>query len=130
MPAKNLIANLFSTIINAEKRNLKECLVIPSSNLAVQVVRTIQKGRYIGEFEVIDDGLGGKLRVQLMGRINGCRSVNPRFSVRKDGYGRWERQFLPAVGVGILIVSTSKGVVSHTEAHEMNVGGRLVGYIY
>ena len=79
---------------------------------------------------MIDDGLGGKLRVQLIGRINGCRSVNPRFSVGRDGYSRWERQFLPAVGVGILIVSTPKGVLSHTEAREMNLGGRLVGYVY
>lgn len=130
MPAKNLIANLFSTIINAERRNRKECLVIPSCNLAGEVLRTMQKNRYIGEFEVINDGLGGKLRVQLIGRINGCRSVNPRFAVRKGGYPRWERQFLPAVGFGILIVSTSKGILSHAEAQEMNIGGRLVGYVY
>ncbi len=130
MPAKQVLPNLFATIYNNEIRNKKECLVIPSSKLASEVLRTMQKHKYIGEFEFIDDGLLGKLRIQLLGRINRCGVVSPRFAVKKDGYTRWERQNLPAVGVGILIVSTPNGVMSHIEAQGKDMGGRLLGYVY
>lgn len=130
MPANNVISNLFATIYNNEIRNKKECLVIPASKLATAVLRSMSKNKYIGEFELIDDGIAGKFKIQLLGRINRCGSIAPRYSVPRTGYTRWERQFLPAVGVGILIVSTPHGVMSHNEAQEKGLGGRLIGYVY
>jgi small subunit ribosomal protein S8 len=130
MAAENVLANMFSAMYNNEIRNKKECLVIPASRLASDVLRTLQRNRYIGEFEQIDDGRAGKLRIQLLGRINKCGVVSPRFSVKKEEFGRWERRFLPAVGVGILIMTTTQGVMSHGEAAKKGVGGRLLGYVY
>jgi len=130
MPATNILANLFSSLQNAEMRNKKECVIIPASTLASEVLRVLQKRRYIGEFEFIDDGVGGKLRVQLLGRINKCGAISPRFPVRSLKLVEWEHRYLPAVGVGTLIVSTSDGVMSHVEAQEKKIGGRLVGYVY
>ncbi|MBI2126932.1 MAG: 30S ribosomal protein S8 [Thaumarchaeota archaeon] len=130
MPAMNILANLFTTMYNNELRNKKECIIIPSSNLATTVLRTMQANKYIGEFETIDDGIVGKIRVQLLGRINRCGIISPRFAVKAKEFGKWERQFLPAVGIGILVVSTPQGVLSHIEAQEKKVGGRLIGYVY
>ncbi len=130
MPATNVLANLFSTVYNNEIRNKKECVIIPSSKLAGQVLSAMQRNKYIGEFEYIDDGIQGKFRIQLLGRINKCGVVSPRFSVRKDEFPQWERQFLPAVDVGLLIVSTPQGVMSHYEAVSKELGGRLLGYVY
>jgi small subunit ribosomal protein S8 len=130
MPSNNVLANLFSTIYNNEVRNKKDCLVVPASKLGSAVLRSMQKNKYIGEFEFIDDGIAGKFKIQLLGRINRCGVISPRYSVKKNEFIRWERQFLPAVGVGILIVSTPDGVMSHIEAQEKGVGGRLVGYVY
>ncbi len=130
MPAKDILSNLFSTVYNNEMRNKKECLVIPASRLASEVLRTMQRHKYIGEFEFIDDGLSGKLRIQLLGRVNKCGVISPRFSVRKDEFTRWETQYLPAFGAGILILSSPEGVKSHTEARERGLGGMLLGYVY
>lgn len=130
MAAKNLLANLFTTIYNSEIRNKKECIVVPASRLASDILRVLQKHKYIGEFEYIDDGLAGKFRIQLLGRLNKCNAISPRFSVGKNEYTSWEQRYLPAVGVGILLVSTSKGVMIHTEAIENGFGGRLLGYVY
>lgn len=130
MPAKNILSNLFAAIYNNELRNKKECLVVPASRLASEVLRTMQRHKYIGEFEYIDDGLGGKFRIQLLGRINKCGVISPRFSVGRSEYGQWERRFLPAVGVGILVVTTPQGVFAHGEAVENGVGGRLLGFVY
>jgi len=130
MPATNVLSNLFASLQNAEMRNKKNCMVIPASNLASEVLRVLQKRRYIGEFEFIDDGVGGKLMVQLLGKINKCGVISPRFSVKSIKLVDWEHRYLPAVGVGILVVSTPQGVMSHTEAQEKGVGGRLIGYVY
>jgi small subunit ribosomal protein S8 len=130
MTVNNILANLFASLQNAEMRRKKECIVIPASNLASEVMRVLQKKRYIGEFEFIDDGVSGKLRVQLLGRINRCGAVTPRTPVKARDYTKWESRYLPAVGVGMLIVSTPEGVLSHSEAQEKNIGGRLLGYVY
>ena len=130
MPASNILANLFSAMYNNEMRNKKECLVVPSSNLATKILDALQTSKYIGEFETIDDGIGGKIRIQLLGRINRCGVISPRFAVKAREFGKWERQYLPAVGIGVLIVSTPQGVMSHKEAQEKQVGGRLIGYVY
>ncbi len=130
MPAQNILSNLFTTIYNNELRNKKECLVIPASKLASEILRIVQKNKYIGEFEYIDDGLGGKFKIQLLGRINKCGLISPRLAIQKNEYERWERNYLPAVGVGILVITTSEGVLSHTEAKSKGIGGRLLGYVY
>lgn len=130
MPATNVLSNLFASLQNAEMRNKKNCMVIPASKLASEVLRVLQKRRYIGEFEFTDDGVGGKLTVQLLGKINRCGVISPHFSVKSVKLVDWEHRYLPAVGVGILVVSTPQGVMSHSEAQEKGIGGRLIGYIY
>ena len=124
------LTNGLITIINNEMRNKRECIISPASKLLGRVLRIMQLNGYIGEFEFIDDGIAGKFKIQLLGRINKCGVISPRYSVRKNGFTRWERQYLPAGGVGILIVSTPLGVMSHSEAQDKKLGGRLVGYVY
>lgn len=130
VPAQNILANLFTSLQNAEMRNKKECLIVPTSKLAREVLRVLQKYRYVGEFEYIDDGLGGKFRVQLLGKINKCGVIMPRFPVKSNRIVEWEHRYLPAVGVGILILTTPAGVMAHTEAVQKGTGGRLLGYVY
>lgn len=130
MPALNVVSNLFATIYNNESRRKRECTVIPSSRFASEILRVMQKHRYIGEFEQVDDGRAGKFKIQLLAKINKCGIITPRFSVKKDQYFNWERQFLPAYSMGVLLVSTSKGIMSHHDAQAQNLGGVLVGYVY
>ena len=130
MPALNIVSNLFNTLYNNEVRRKKECLVLPTSKFASEILRVMQKYRYIGEFEQIDDNRMGKFRIQLLSKINKCGIITPRYSVKKDQYLNWERQFLPAYNLGILLVSTSKGIMSHQEAQSQGLGGVLIGYVY
>ena len=130
MPALNILSNMFTTLYNNESRRKKECIVFPASRFASDILRVIQRHRFIGEFEQIDDGRAGKFRIQLLAKINKCGIITPRYSVNKDGYLGWERQYLPAYSMGILLVSTSKGVLSHHEARVEGIGGVLVGYVF
>jgi len=124
------LSNGLTAIMNTELRNRRDCVINPASKLLGRVLRVLQLNGYIGEFEFIDDGRAGKFKVQLLGRVNKCGAIKPRFSVGVEGFESWEKTFLPARDVGILVVSTPLGVMSHREATEKNVGGRLLAYVY
>jgi small subunit ribosomal protein S8 len=124
------LSNALSTIVNNELRNRRECLITPASKQIGQVLRTIQKNGYIGEFEFVEDGRFGKFKVQLLGRINKCGSVRPRFNAKVNELEKFEKRYLPSKDFGIMIVSTSRGVLSHKEAKKKGLGGQLLAYVY
>lgn len=124
------LANALSNIYNNEERRKNECIISPASKLIGQVLRVMQKNGYIGEFEFIDDGKSGKFRVQLLGRINKCGAIKPRFPVKMDSIEVWERKFLPAREVGVIVMTTPKGVISHKEAINLKTGGRFLAYMF
>jgi small subunit ribosomal protein S8 len=124
------LANALSIIKNCENARKREAVIAPASKLIGNVLRVMQQEGFIGKFEFVDDGRAGKFRVQLLGKINNCGVVKPRFAVKRDQYEKWEKRFLPAVGFGILIVSTQKGVMAHAMAIEQGMGGRLIAYVY
>ncbi|RZN55401.1 MAG: 30S ribosomal protein S8 [Candidatus Methanomethylicota archaeon] len=124
------IASALTTIMNNEERGKKECIVTPAPKLLANVLRVLQKHGYIGEFEYIDDGRFGKFRIQLLGKINKCGVVKPRFSVSYKEIEEWVKKYLPSKDVGILIITTSKGLLTHKEVIENRIGGQLLAYVY
>ena len=130
MPAINILANLFTTIFNTEDRRKEQCVILPTSKIALQVLKTLKNEGYIGEFEEIDDKRGGKFIIQLLAKITKCGVVTPRFKVKKDEYNQWEQKFLPSYDRGMLIITTNQGVMSHHEAANKGIGGFLIGYVY
>ena len=130
MPTTNILANLFTTLFNTEDRRKKRWIVVPTSKLGLEVLKTLKNEGYIVEFEHIDDNQGGKFKIQLSAKITKCGTITPRFKVKKDEYNIWEQQFLPAYNRGMLLVTTNQGVMSHKEAANKNIGGFLIGYVY
>ena len=125
----DILSDVMYVMNNAEKIGRATC-TIPASNLVKNVLKVLQKESYIGSFEFADDGKSGHFVVELIGKINFSRSIKPRFFVKKDDYEKWEKRYLPAKGYGVMIVSTSKGVMSQKEAEGLGIGGGLLGYVY
>ena len=123
-------ADALSNIKNNERAGNLECIIKPASKLIGRVLKVMQEEGYIGEFEFIDDGKSGKFRVKLLGRINDCGVIRPRFAVKKEEFEKFEKRFLPAQDFGILILTTNQGVMTHKEAKERKIGGRLLAYVY
>ncbi len=130
MPATNVLANLFVTLYNTEARRKSECIVLPTSKLAVKVLKTLEKEGYIGKFEYFDDNRGGKFKIQLLAKITKCGAITPRFKVKTTEYSDWEQRYLPSYNRGILLVTTNQGVMTHHEAVNKGIGGFLIGYVY
>jgi len=127
------LANALATIQNSEMRGKKEAIIMPASKLIAAVLRVMQSEGYIGEFEYIDDGRWGKFRVQLLGRINKTGVVKPRIPVsyrELTAMPESLRKYLASRDIGVLILSTNQGVMTHREAIEKKIGGVVIAYVY
>ncbi|MFC1690960.1 30S ribosomal protein S8 [Nanoarchaeota archaeon] len=124
------LANALSSLLNAEKVGKNECLIKPFSKTIKNVLKILKDRGYVGSFQEVDDGKGGLLKVSLIGSINNCSVITPRHSIQLKDYEKFEKRFLPAKGFGVLIVSTSQGLMVHEEAKEKAIGGKLIAYCY
>lgn len=130
MTRQNIIADAMSAIKNAGDAGRLLVTVQPASRLFGAMLGIMQENGYIAGFEYIDDGRGGQFSIQLTGRINKCGAISPRFAVKMEDMESWETRYLPAKGFGILMLTTSQGVMSHEQARKAGIGGQLIGYVY
>jgi small subunit ribosomal protein S8 len=130
MARSNTIADGMSALKNAADGGKSTVTIEPAGKLLGAMLRIMQESGYIAGFEFLDDGRGGQFIVQLNGRINRCGAISPRYDVKLNDLEFWETQFLPGKNFGILILSTSKGVMTHEQARKEGVGGELLGYVY
>ncbi|MFH1774989.1 MAG: 30S ribosomal protein S8 [Methanobacteriota archaeon] len=124
------LADALSNLKNNERTGNLECIIKPASKMIGKVLKVMQDHGYLGEFEFIEDGRAGKFKVKLVGKINNCGVIRPRYPVNKRNFEIFEKRLLPASGFGILILTTPLGVISHNEAREKNTGGRLLAFVY
>ena len=123
------LADALSTIKNAERVGKRNC-VTRASKVIEAVLKLMQSSDYIGAYEYVEDGRGGKFHIELKGKVIDCNVIKPRFSVRAGEFEKYEKRFLPARDVGLLILTTSKGIISHKKAKELGIGGKLLCYVY
>lgn len=126
----DLINDAIVNIKNHERIGKPDCVVKPTSKLLIDILKIFQREGYVGEFELMEDRKGGQIKVKLVKKINECGVIKPRFSVKYTEFPKWERRYLPARDFGILVVTTPKGVMSHKEAKEKKIGGKLLVYVY
>ena len=88
-----------------------------------------EKG-YVRDFNEIEDSRGNYIKLSLTGSINKCGIIKPRYSVKSKDFEKFEKRYLPAKDVGILVVSTPKGIITHYDAKSKKIGGRLLAYCY
>ena len=122
--------DIISTIKNASRIGNKEVVSEPAARLIGRVLKVMQEYNYLKSFEVVDDNRGGKFKIVLSNTINNCGVIKPRLPVKRASLDKYEARYLPAQDFGILILSTTKGVMSHIEARKMGLGGRLIAYVY
>ena len=126
------IADMLTRIRNAIRIRHKQ-VTIPSSKLKVGIARVLRDEGYIEGFDVVEDTKQGLLRVDLKYGARGEEIIHhlERGSrVSRRVYRKMDD--LPHVldGLGIAIVSTSKGVLSDRKCRELNVGGELLCMVY
>jgi len=127
--SNDLLADALNAIKTHEMAGKGICEVKPSK-IVRETLKILQEKHYIGDFEYVDEGYTGHFKVKLLGKINKCGSIKPRFPIRKSEWVEWEQKYIPGVGFGLLIVSTPQGLMTNEDAKKNNTGGRLIAYVY
>jgi len=122
------IADMLTRIRNANRVG-RRMVLIPKSKICNGIAQVLKDEGYIEQFDTIDDGQQGQIRVKLKYSINGEKVIHELDRESKPGRRVYRGVGdLPRVlnGMGIVVVSTSKGVMSDRKAREQNVGGELL----
>ena len=128
MSLSDPIADMLTRIRNAARINKNE-VTIKASNICEGIASVLKKEGYIEDFDRIDDGKQGILRVILKYDQDGRSIINEIKRISKPGCRIYSAvDELPHVlaGMGIAIVSTSSGVMSDRSCRQANVGGEIL----
>lgn len=127
------VMDRFTDAINQIKTNERigrEGCVLDSTMLTKKVLEVMKREDYIKDYEEFTEGKFKKLRVKLSNKINKIGVVKPRFAVSYKIIQKYETRYIPSRDFGILLISTSKGVMTNKEIKEARIGGRLIAYVY
>ena len=129
MAMNDPIADALSKIDNAI-RALNASVELKKNKLLIQILEVLKKYNYVGSYEIVDDAKQGLIKVNLLGTLNKCRAVKPRYNIKVEEIEEFEQRYLPAKDFGLLLITTNKGLMTQFEAKEQNVGGAIVGYCF
>ena len=122
------IADMLTRIRNANRVG-RRTVLIPKSKICVGIAKVLVDEGYVESFDVIEDDRQGQIRVKLKYSLSGDKVIHAIDRASKPGRRIYNKvDELPKVlnGMGIAVVSTSKGVMSDRLARENNVGGELL----
>ena len=126
------IADMLTRIRNANSSK-HETVSIPSSKIKVEIAKILLEEGYIAGYEVIEDGLQGIIKVTLKYGPDKQKVITGLKRISKPGLRVYaSKDELPRVlrGLGIAIISTSKGIMTDKEARKANVGGEVLAFVW
>ena len=126
------ISDMFARIRNANAK-LHEKVDVPSSKLKVEIAKILKDEGYISNFKSIEDHKQGVLRVYLKYTPEGKAVLQGIKRVSKSSlriYKGYEEMPKTVGGLGVTIVSTSKGLMSDRQARKDKIGGEVIGYVW
>jgi len=132
MPVTDPVADMLTRVRNALVVNM-ETVEMPASKMKTAIAQIMLREGFIKGCEVVEEGVQGTLKLKLKYGSNGEKTISGLKKISKPGLRVYCRKDqIPKVlnGLGIAIISTSKGIVTDAEARELNVGGEVIAYIW
>ena len=126
------IADMITRIRNANVVK-HETVDVPASNMKKELSRILLEEGFIRGYDVIEDGKQGIIRIQLKYGQTGERVISGLKRISKPGMRVYaDKHEVPRVlnGLGISIISTSKGILTDKQARKENVGGEVICYVW
>ena len=126
------VADMFTRIRNAIHAH-KKTVTIPSSNLKKEITRILFENKFISKYAFVDDEVQGEIKILLRYNDDLINAIQGIEKVSTPGRRRYTNVAdMPKVlnGMGISIISTSKGVMTDRECRKMNVGGEIIGNVW
>ncbi|RKD34126.1 30S ribosomal protein S8 [Thermohalobacter berrensis] len=126
------IADMLTRIRNSNNAR-HETVDIPASNMKKAIAEILLNEGFIKGYDVIDDGKQGLIRIQLKYGKNKEKVISGLKKISKPGLRVYaKKDEIPKVlgGLGVAILSTSKGVITDKQARNENVGGEVICYVW
>ena len=126
------IADMLTRMRNANQMKYKEVLV-PTSKLKVQIANILKNEGYINGYKLVDSENGSMMNIELKYGAKKERVITGLKRISKPGLRVYaKKEEIPTVlnGLGIAIISTSKGLMVDREARKQNLGGEVLAYIW
>ena len=126
------IADMLTRIRNANVVK-HETVDVPASNIKKEIVRILLEEGFVRGYDVIEDEKQGIIRIQLKYGQTGERVISGLKRISKPGMRVYaDKHEVPRVlnGLGISIISTSKGILTDRQARKENVGGEVICYVW
>src|SRR6185436_4067961 len=117
----DVVSDALNQVMNAKKSGKSKVTVMNYSKILMNVLAIGKLKGYIKEY-----GVSGKELTIEFGHVNFCKAIKPRYIVKVNAIDKYVRRYLPARDMGILIVSTSQGLMTHQTAIDKKLGGSLV----
>ncbi len=125
--SQDIVADALNTMRNAKKAGKETIEIKKISNLLIEILKIMKQKEAIKKYKINSKEKSVEI---TLGDISDCKAIKPRFTVQKGDLEKYERRYLPARGLGELIVSTNKGLMTHEEAAQEGIGGSLIAYFY
>ncbi|RQD70189.1 MAG: 30S ribosomal protein S8 [Tindallia sp. MSAO_Bac2] len=126
------LADMLTRVRNASAVK-HESVDVPASNIKKEIARLLLEEGFIKSFDVIEDGKQGLIRIQLKYGKNEEKVISGIKRISKPGLRVYaNKDDVPRVlgGLGVAIISTSKGLVTDKQAREAGVGGEVIAYVW
>lgn len=121
----DVIADGLNKMLNAVKAGKSTISIRNHSKLLVSVLAIAKLKGYIKNYR-FDQNI---LNIEI-GKLNNCRAIKPRFVVKTGEIEKYTKRYLPAKDMGMVVISTSHGLMTHQTAQEKKIGGSLIAYFY
>jgi small subunit ribosomal protein S8 len=125
--SQDRVADALNQMMNSSRFGKKETLVKTHSKFLLSVLAIAKLKGYVESYQIEPNTKVLKIK---LGKLNGCNAIKPRLIVKTNEIEKYVKRYLPAKNLGVLIVSTSKGLMTHQTALEKNLGGSLIAYFY
>eukprot|EP00703_Trepomonas_sp_PC1_P002682 JAP93924.1 Ribosomal protein S15A [Trepomonas sp. PC1] len=130
MVRSNILRDALKSIGQAQQSGKRQVLIRPVNPVVVEFLKQMQTTGYIGNFTVVDDRRGNKCVIDLVGRLNKCAVISPRFDIAHADLEKWTNNLLPSRLFGHVVLTTSQGIMDHNEAQKRHLGGKILGFFY
>ena len=125
--SQDIVADALNMIRNVQRARKESIKIKRISNLLIEVLKIMKQKGAIKKYKI--DSKEKSMEI-VLGELFTCKAIKPRFTVKKEQIEKYRRRYLPSRNFGTLIISTNKGLVTHEEAQEEQIGGCLIAYFY
>ena len=125
--AHDIVADALNMMKNAKRARKENVKVKIISNLLIEVLKIMKQEGAVKKYKISPKDKSIEI---TLGDFTECKSIKPRFSCDKTQIEKYRRRYLPSRNLGVVIVSTNKGLMTHEEAEKEKTGGSLIAYFY